>query len=413
MSSQLDASGRKNLKDYSGEFTGTVAEVSGDPKKGLKIRVRVHPIFDGVPVQDLPLAVYKLPYGCRTNDGVFFPVRVGDRVWCDFPFEGDTRRPRITGSVHESPDGQPLVPAEAFAGQGKAEAKRQGQEPMPEEPQYHEDVVLRQHGVMVTITKQGAIRIVHAASGSNVEVTKSGEIVLHAEAKAFTYAKKGLEAVYDDTVNVKATESRIKSPQTYHTGDVYIYGKLEIMGDADGAIGDEHKKANTDHTGSYKLHGPMEIDQALTVKADSVIQGVLTVAGLNFSGEGGGGGFSDLGSAVTQAQEAATTATGAAGAASQAASQASSVLEEVTGLAGQVSTAMETASQAVTFAQTAQTAMAAAEGAMDTAVTARAVAETARDQTLSYRDEALAAAAATKSIPFTMADGTVFNLKLS
>ena len=401
MPNPIDPSAGRKLKKYDEEYLGTVEEVTGDPQRGLKIRVRVHPVFDGVSVQDLPFAVYKLPVGCRPNDGVFFPVQVGDKVWCDFPFDGDTRRPRITGSVHESPGGKPNVPAEAFGGDGKVVVKRQGGEPAAEEPKYHEDVVLKQHGVLVHISKSGAIRLVHEASGSNFEITSTGEIVAHTEKKAFSYAKDGAEAVYDAKSTVKAPQSELTIDKTTHIGDVTILGNLEIAGDADGGIGEEKKKANTEHTGSYQLHGPMEIDQALTVNADSTINGVLTVAGLSFSGgggEGGGGGSigEALAAATAAAEESAQEAAGAAQTALDAVAQVGGVVDEVTslgqqalGYAGQAQAAA-TAAQAVVSEVTALSGVASTSAG--TAAAAATTAITSKDNAQAASTTATAAA---------------------
>ena len=74
--------------------------------------------MDGVPDSKSPWATYKLPIGAGAGRGDFTPVQNGDSVWVDFPVsthgKQDTRKPRIVGSVHTSPDGALNLPDEAY-----------------------------------------------------------------------------------------------------------------------------------------------------------------------------------------------------------------------------------------------------------------------------------------------------------
>ena len=160
-----------------------------DPKRMMRVQVRVYDIFDDVPVADLPWAVYLLPLGVRPSDGGLIPVKVGDLVWVDFPFNGDTRRPRIVGGVHHAPDGKPNLPPEAWAGPGQYGHKRTSDEPAPETPAYHEDIVFRQNGVLVQISKSGASRITNLASGTAAEITPNGDVIIHCEKDCYTSVK--------------------------------------------------------------------------------------------------------------------------------------------------------------------------------------------------------------------------------
>lgn len=167
-------------KTYQGDYVAEVVNVQ-DPQKQMRVQVRVYDMFDDVPERDLPWATYKLPLGVRPADGGLIPVQVGDKVWVDFPYGGDTRRPRITGGVHFIPDGQPTLPTEMWQGPDQVQHKRTEDEPTPETPGYHEDVVFKQHGVLVQLTKTGELRATQLASGTAVEITKGGTIVLHSE----------------------------------------------------------------------------------------------------------------------------------------------------------------------------------------------------------------------------------------
>jgi hypothetical protein len=124
-----------------------------DPSGWLKAQVRVYGLMDGIPISDLPWAEYKLPPGSRPNDGYFTPCDVGDVVWVDFPYGGDTRRPRITGSVHYCPGGTPNLPSEALGKQ---------------------NVVWAQHGIVVEVEESTAYRITQRATGNVIEIHDTG-----------------------------------------------------------------------------------------------------------------------------------------------------------------------------------------------------------------------------------------------
>lgn len=153
-------------KKYEGEYVGTVKAVEGDPKKGMRVQVEVDPIFTGCAVETLPWATYKLPVGFRQNDGFFVPVQVGDKVWVDFPFDGDTRRPRVTGSVHEFPDGKPKMPDDAWAGESRVD----------DDAKYHEDVVLKQYDGIIKLRKNGEILVQQLSTGTHVRIETDGTV---------------------------------------------------------------------------------------------------------------------------------------------------------------------------------------------------------------------------------------------
>lgn len=124
-------------KHYAGRFIAEVVSVD-DPEKRCRIKVNVYDIFDGVPVRDLPWAVFSLPLGSRAGEGMLCPVRVGDMVWVEF-IGGDTRRPVVVGGAHASPGGVPTLPPEIFQGAGQFEHKRTPDEPPVQTPPYYED----------------------------------------------------------------------------------------------------------------------------------------------------------------------------------------------------------------------------------------------------------------------------------
>jgi hypothetical protein len=148
-----------------GEHVGIVENVAGDPKQLLRAQVRVPHLFtEQVPTSDLPWAEYKLPTGSRPMDGNFTPCKVGDIVWVDFPYNGDTRRPRITGSKHFTPDGTPNFPEETYGAR------------------YHKDVVFNQNGITIEMVDDGdgIYRITQKGTGTKIEIDKSGKVTIDA-----------------------------------------------------------------------------------------------------------------------------------------------------------------------------------------------------------------------------------------
>lgn len=166
------------------ELEAVVVSVQ-DPDKQMRVQVRVFGVFDDVPDDKLPWATYKLPIGARVGQGDFTPVQTDDLVWVDFPYythgKKDTRRPRITGSVHHNPDGIPNLPPEAFEGKGRYQHKRSHKEPKPSPQGYHESKVYILHGMMFEVEKDSVYRVTHMPTGSAFEFDARGNSILHVE----------------------------------------------------------------------------------------------------------------------------------------------------------------------------------------------------------------------------------------
>ena len=189
---------------YTGEYIGIVEDVN-DPKKMMRVRVRVFGIFtDKVPVEDLPWAEYRLPIGARVNDGFFTPVDKGDYVWLTFPFDGDTRRPVLIGSVHHTPDGIPSMPHEAFVGPENIVHKRTGEEPPPAAHKYHEDAIFTQHGFTVEICKDKSMRIVQRDTGTEIDIDPKGNITFHGEKNLFFSTVESLKGLVGKDITITA-----------------------------------------------------------------------------------------------------------------------------------------------------------------------------------------------------------------
>ena len=193
----------EKAKQYAREFYGQVVSLE-DPESLMRVRVRVIPFFEGVEQPKLPWAEYRLPPGFRAGEGAFYPVKVGDWVWVDFPHGGDTRRPRITGSMHFCPGGTPNFPGDAW-GESFAH-QRTGDEPVPTAPAYHDgSIVVDQNGVMLEIAADGAIRATHKASGSAIEITADGHITIHGEGQINVSAADNVKVICQANVNIEAT----------------------------------------------------------------------------------------------------------------------------------------------------------------------------------------------------------------
>lgn len=209
---------------------------TNDPERMLRVQVRIFGLFDDVQDKDQPWCTYKLPLGARVKEGDFTPVHVGDLVWVDFPYymhsRKDTRRPRITGSIHHCPGGIPNLPPEAFGGEDVYQHKRSHKEPKPQDQEYHSSRVYIMHGIMVEYEKGGVYRVTHQESGTAFELDARGNSILHSEGDHHRSSKGDTE---DHTgKNLNATVGgywRIKV-----TGSVYIDGKSVHINKGKGVV---------------------------------------------------------------------------------------------------------------------------------------------------------------------------------
>ena len=193
----------EKVKEYSHQFPGQVVSVT-DPENRMRVQVRVMPMFENVDQDKLPWAEYCLSPGFRAGEGVFIPVKVDDWVWVDFPFKGDTRRPRIIGGIHQAPGGMPAFPGDA---RGESYShQRTGDEPAPTPPAYHDgSIVVDQNGALLEIAVDSAIRVTHKASASAIEITKDGHITFHGEGQINVSAADNVKMICSANLNIEAT----------------------------------------------------------------------------------------------------------------------------------------------------------------------------------------------------------------
>lgn len=189
---------------FHGEYLGVVEDVD-DPKKMLRVRVRVFSLFDDAPIEDLPWAEYRLPVGSRFNDGFFIPADVGDFVWLKFPYDGDTRRPVVIGSAHYAPNGKPNFPHESWCGDASHIHKRTGEEPEPSAHEYHKDVVLTQHGITVEMREDASCTVVQRDTGTEICIHPDGSIIIHGAAHLYFSSVNNTECITGENRSSKVS----------------------------------------------------------------------------------------------------------------------------------------------------------------------------------------------------------------
>ena len=191
-------------KRYYGEWVAVV-EDDRDPTGRMQVQVRVFGLFTpNVAKKDLPWATYRLPVGMRPNDGYFTPAKIGDYVWVDFPFNGDTRRPRITGSVHFTPGDVPNFPHEAWSGPEKLVYKRVDVEEDPGPTDYHRDAVATIHGYTLEVRRTGVLVFTHRKTGTSIQIDDDGIFTLHSENDIRITAQGGARVFVSGEMDVDA-----------------------------------------------------------------------------------------------------------------------------------------------------------------------------------------------------------------
>jgi hypothetical protein len=198
-----------------------IAIVVSDPDERNFSQVRIPELFpEGkVPKKDLPYAQYKLPVGAGFNEGTFVPAKIDHWVWVDFPFlteknQPDTRRPRITGSVHYCPDGLPNLPHDAFNGIMSLDGLHQ----YPKinnavDPDYEatKDSVV---GRSTAFTKEGfnfrvqngALTVTHLKTGARYEISESGHFDLFTPQNGFIRVGQKLKIIAGELI-LKSTKA--------------------------------------------------------------------------------------------------------------------------------------------------------------------------------------------------------------
>lgn len=154
-------------------------------------QVKLVTLWDNIPEESLPWAEYQMPIGA-----VFVPAKVGDLVWVEFPQEGDSRYPLITGACMVSPKGMPNIPAEA-SGKGTPyqQAKVDGA-PALSAVTPMADIVGRRNGLLEQRSEKGGIMFTHEKSGTRLGFNDEGEL--------FFYAAKNMHFFSGGTIIMEA-----------------------------------------------------------------------------------------------------------------------------------------------------------------------------------------------------------------
>lgn len=225
----LTFNGHKQLSEYRAQ----VVDVE-DPKGLLRVQVRVPGWWDAVPDKDLPWAEYRFN-DARPNGGNFTPAEVDDWVWVDFP-NSDTRFPRITGWCHFAPGGKPNAPHETWVGPDAYEHKRLAVQPEPDSPEYHGTDATTKHGVTIEIEPSGAYRVTQRGSGTAVEISKEGHVVVHGEEKGYWSSEDDTEVDVGQNLMVRVKgDAKVGvdgNAETNVKGDA----KLKVNGNADAQV---------------------------------------------------------------------------------------------------------------------------------------------------------------------------------
>ncbi|HHG3329130.1 TPA: phage baseplate assembly protein V [Vibrio parahaemolyticus] len=178
MSEQLDQQKRTNTSNKMyGRYRAEV--VNTEHPQGLyMVSVRVLGLWDEIADEALPYAEFELPLGAKPSRGHVVPVEEGDFVWVEFPRNGDTRYPLITGSVYHAPEYKSNLPDDV---NGEAyQHKRSAGEPEPAAYDRKDDLYER-FGLREQKSHTGGWQITHVASGTAIEITPLGECVIHTE----------------------------------------------------------------------------------------------------------------------------------------------------------------------------------------------------------------------------------------
>ncbi|HCT3325296.1 TPA: baseplate protein [Enterobacter cloacae] len=158
------------------------------PKSLMMARVSVDALWHGVPDDACPWAEYNLEIG-----GAFAPCKIGDLVWVDFPYEGDSRRPRIIGACQDAPGGEPNVPPESWGGADAYQPPEIDDAPPLRELKPTEDYVYNRNGLLEIRTGGGGWSVTHLASDTTMGMNENGQIFIISSQNVFVQGATGVK----------------------------------------------------------------------------------------------------------------------------------------------------------------------------------------------------------------------------
>lgn len=170
-----------------------------DPSNLLRVTVRLVGVWESIPDRDLPWAERMPP-----DNGAFIPLLPGDGVWVDFPYNGDSTRPRIVGRATDSPGGVPDAAPEA-SGQGSPYVPP-AVEGAPDVATVTpgKDYVLDRNGLLEIRNQSGSWSVTHKASGSTLGMNDSGQMYISSQLTLFIHSTADMTIKSDANIDMTA-----------------------------------------------------------------------------------------------------------------------------------------------------------------------------------------------------------------